>query len=153
MAVIERSFLIVISYLFGLVMSQVPSDRRVTTEPSGCVTLALEKACVPAVPELEDELALDDVEPPLECMVVVLPPIVVEDVTFPPPAVTDDAVSPAAELLLSITVQVVPSSSVTVSADAWPAKKRPRTSDIGMAPQVILRLDFMSDPPKMRPAA
>lgn len=96
-------------------MSQVPSDRRVITVPSGLVTLAVENAWLPAVPVVTDEPALDEAEPPPEFMVVVLPSIVVEEETLPPPAVTDVEVPVPFEPVLSITVQVVPSSSLTVS--------------------------------------
>ena len=88
-------------HLRGIVMSQVPSDRRVTIEPSGRVTLDIEKASLPPLPEVADEPALDETEPPAECMVVVLPLIVVEELTPPPPAVTEEDVplelSPALE--------------------------------------------------------
>ena len=71
--------------------------------------LVVEKTCASAAPALEDE-------PLPECIVVVFPPTVVDDVTLPPPAVTDDDVPPPAVLSPSMTVQVVPSSRVTVSA-------------------------------------
>jgi hypothetical protein len=138
-------------YRTGLVISQVPSERRVTTEPSGRVTLAVEKASLPAVPET-DELALEEAEPAAEPVVVVFPPIVVDEVTLPPPAVTEDVVSPPAELVLSMIVQVVPSSSVTVSACAAQGTKRPKTS--GTANALPMKVfDVMSMLPEMGPAA
>jgi hypothetical protein len=55
-------------------------------------------------------------------MVVVLPLIVVDDETLPPPAVTDVEVPLPTRPLLSMTVQVVPSSSAMLSlAKAAPA--------------------------------
>lgn len=138
-----------ISYLFGLEMSQVPSDRRVTTDPSGRVTLALEKACASFELELVEEAALDDVEPLPERIVVVLPSMVVDDVTLPPPAVTDELVPPPVVLLLSMTVQVVPSSSVTVSvAKALDVNSSPSASGSVLARRLIV-WDFMSKSPKV----
>jgi hypothetical protein len=100
-------------------MSQVPSERRVTTEPSGRVTLAVEKDWPPALPDVTEEPALDDTDPPPDCIVVVWPPMVVEEETLPLPAFTEDEVPlPLGPLVLvdSMTVQVVPSSRVTLSA-------------------------------------
>ena len=134
-------------------MSQVPSDRRVTTEPSGRVTLAVENAWLPAVPETDDP-ALDDAEPPPECIVVVLPSTIVDEVTLPPPAVTEEEVPPPAELVLSITVQVVPSSSLMVSADnASHAMQRAMISGRANALLVIKDPEVKSCPPEGRPAA
>ena len=77
-------------------MSQVPSDRRVITVPSGRVTLAVANAwpsvepTVAEVPVLDDDVvAVDDVVPPPERVVVVRPSAFVDDDTLPPPAVTD----------------------------------------------------------------
>jgi hypothetical protein len=129
-------------------MSQVPSDRRVTTEPSGRVTLAVENAWLPAVPDTDDP-ALDEAEPPPECIVVVFPSIVVDEVTLPPPAVTEDEVLPPAEVVLSITVQVVPSSSLIVSADnASHAMQSAMISGRANALLVIKDAEFISCPPE-----
>lgn len=109
-------------------MSQVPSDRRVMTVPSGLVTLADENdwpSLEPAVaedPVLDvEEFAADDVVPAPEWVVVVRPLMVVDEDTVPPPAVTEEdrplpvAVSLSMPLM---TVQVVPSSNVTCSDEA-----------------------------------
>ena len=88
----------------------MPSDRRVTTEPSGLVVLVDDIDPVPPV----DEVALELLDEPAP-----LPWLsVVEEETFPPPAVTsvESPVAAPAEASLSMTVQRVPSSSVSVSA-------------------------------------
>lgn len=83
--------------------------------------LAVEKEYPPALPEVTEDPALDDIEPDPDCpepdcIVIVCPPTVVDDVTSPFPTVTEDEFPVPAELVLSMTVQVVPSSSLTVSA-------------------------------------
>jgi hypothetical protein len=123
-------------------MSQVPSERRVMTVPSGRVVLAVEKD-VPSedpaeadepVPDADEEFALLpelelallpelvpellDADPVPDCMVVVVPSTVVDDVTFPPPAVTDVDVPLPVVASPWCSVQVVPSSSVTCSEGA-----------------------------------
>jgi hypothetical protein len=89
----------VFSYFLGLVTEQVPSDRLVTTVPSGRVTLAVEKlSTLPdpfAEPDADDEAELDD---PL--------PIVVDEVTLPLSAVTVVDVPPVSGCF-STRVQVV----------------------------------------------
>ena len=117
----------------GFVMSQVPSDRRVTTVPSGCVALAVENEPLPVEPAVTEDPALDDevlldadvpaedeVDPPAEWVVVVRPSMVVDEVTLPPPAVTDEDRPPPVACTSPpwMTVQVVPSSSVTWLEDA-----------------------------------
>jgi hypothetical protein len=87
-AAIRLIGLIAISYLFGLVMEQVPSERFVMTVPSGRVTLAVEK--LSTLPDPAEEPAeADDEEELLEP-----PAVVVDDDTCPSPAVTVVDVSP-----------------------------------------------------------
>ncbi|OWV91535.1 hypothetical protein ATY78_15925 [Rhizobium sp. R635] len=65
-----------ISYFFGFITEQVPSERLVITVPSGRVTLAVEK--LSTLPEPAEAPAEDvDEEPEL----VVPPPVVVDDDT------------------------------------------------------------------------
>ena len=109
-------------------MSQVPSDRRVTTVPSGWVTLDVEtdrpllEPAVAVTPVVDVAvLAAEDAVFPPEWVVIVRPSIAVDDDTLPPPAVTEDdsrllAVVPTPEA--SVTVQVVPSSRVTSCDEA-----------------------------------
>ena len=85
--------------------------------PSGSVTLAVEKELAPATPVAAEDPAFDAAVPFPEWVVVVSPLIVVDDETCPPPAVTElDVVPVLLPPIVSVTVQVVPSSSVTVSA-------------------------------------
>ncbi|MGZ2450458.1 hypothetical protein ACVIRO_003212 [Rhizobium ruizarguesonis] len=105
---------IAISYFFGLVMEQVPSDRFVMTVPSGRVMLAVEKLSTP--PDSAEEPAeADDEDEPLD------PPlVVVDDETWPLPAVTVDDMSPCDDWDWTM-VHVVPSSSLISSDIACPA--------------------------------
>lgn len=84
--------------------------------------LEVEKDCV--VPSPDDALVLDVEDPVAELVVVVFPPIVVEELTLPPPAVTVVELLPSGELLLSMIVQVAPSFSFIVSAATSPQKNR-----------------------------
>ena len=84
--------------------------------------LEVEKDCV--VPSPDDALALDVEDPVAELVVVVFPPIVVEELTLPPPVVTVVELLPLGELPLSMMVQVPPSSSFIVSARASPHENR-----------------------------
>lgn len=97
-------------------MSQVPSERRVTTEPSGRVKLLVEKACPSPTLDVADDPELEEVLPLPEFIVVVFPPMVVDELTLPPPAVTDDDVPVPPVAIPSMTVHLVPSSRVMVSA-------------------------------------
>lgn len=109
-------------------MSQVPSDRRVMTVPSGWVTLDVEndwplpEPAVAVEPVLDVEaLAAEDCVLPPEWVVIVRPSIAVDDDTLPPPAVAEDdsallAVLPAP--VASISLQVVPSSRITSCDEA-----------------------------------
>ena len=122
--------------------------------PSGRVTLAVEKDCVPAVPVVIDEPALEDVEPLPDCTVVVVPPAVVEDDTRPPPAVTDVDDPFPAELPLSMTLHVVPSLSLMVSlAKAAPAISIAKIS--GRAKALLCENDaeVITGPPEERTEA
>ena len=122
--------------------------------PSGRVTLAVEKDCVPAVPVVIDEPALEDVEPLRDWTVFVVPPIVVEDDTPPPPAVTDVDDPFPAELPLSMTLHVVPSLSLMVSlAKAAPAMIIAKIS--GRAKALLCENDaeVILGPPKERKEA
>ncbi|MBB4066158.1 hypothetical protein GGR23_003371 [Gellertiella hungarica] len=102
-------------------MTHVPSELRVTTEPSGRVVLVDETALASAVPDVLLEPAEAE-EPELDVAEWVPPPVVVDALTWPPPAVTREDNPGPAEFSLSITVQRVPSSSVSVSsATAAPA--------------------------------
>ncbi|KQQ78040.1 hypothetical protein ASF70_02090 [Rhizobium sp. Leaf321] len=103
---------------------------------------------MPAVPLVTDEPALEDVEPLLECMVVVLPSIVVDDETLPPPAVTDVEVPLPTGPLLSITVQVVPSFSLMLSlAKAVPATITPKIRGKAKAPLCENDAEVIPGPP------
>jgi hypothetical protein len=84
--------------------------------------LEVEKECV--VRSLDDALVLDVEDPVAELVVVVFPPIVVEELTLPPPAVTVVELLPSDELLLSMIVQVAPSFSFIVSASNFTAKEQ-----------------------------
>jgi hypothetical protein len=84
--------------------------------------LEVEKDCVVPSPDEALVLAVEDLV--AELLVVVFPPIVVEELTLPPPAVTVVELLPSGELLLSIIVQVAPSSSSIVSAATSPQKNR-----------------------------
>ncbi|MBW9115553.1 hypothetical protein JNB88_18100 [Rhizobium cauense] len=91
-AIIARSFRISpSSYFEGLVIEQVPSERFVTTEPSGRVLLAVEK--LSTLPEPVEELDADDVA----VLDEVSFPVVVDELTLPLPAVTDVDMPPAEE--------------------------------------------------------
>jgi len=107
-------------------MSHVPSERRVTTEPSGRVMLAVENDWVPDVPVVTEAAALDEFAPPPDGIVVVLPSTAVDDETLPPPAVTELEVPEPIEPVVSITVQVVFSSSLIVPA--WTGVTANRTA-------------------------
>lgn len=98
-------------YFADLVIEQVPSDRFVTTEPSGRTVLAVEK--LSALPDPVEELDADDVV----VLDEVLLPVVVDELTLPLPAVTDVDMPSAGERSF-ITVQIVPSSRVMFSDDA-----------------------------------
>jgi hypothetical protein len=84
--------------------------------------LEVEKECVLLSPD--DALVLDVEDPVADLVVVVFPPIVVEELTLPPPAVTVVELLPSDELLLSMIVQVAPSFSFIVSAATSPQKNR-----------------------------
>jgi hypothetical protein len=111
--------------------------------------LAVENAWFPTVPLVTDEPALDEAEPPPERMVVVLPSTVVEEETLPPPAVTEVEVPLPMDPVLSTTVQVVPSSSLTVSlAKAAHAMIIARISGRAKAPLCRNDAEVMPGPPK-----
>jgi hypothetical protein len=138
--------MVLFPYLAGFVMLQVPSDRRVMTEPSGRVAVAMEKDWLPALPELTDDPAADDAELPPELDVVVRPSRVVDEDTLPPPAVTEVDVPSPVEDVPSITVQAVPSSSFTCSsANAAAATMTIRITGSARALLVTIGWDFMMD--------
>ncbi|KQT04719.1 MULTISPECIES: hypothetical protein [unclassified Rhizobium] len=85
--------------------------------------LEVERALV--VPSPDAVALAPDVEPPAECVVVGLPPTLVEELTLPPPAVTVVELPASVTLVLSMIVHVVPSSSFIVSARAAPHRETP----------------------------
>jgi hypothetical protein len=85
------------------------------TEPSERVAVATEYDWPSLLPDVVEDPLLEDDELRAEFAIAVSPSTLVEEDTLPPPAVTVVDVPPPVEDVPVITVQVVPSSSVTCS--------------------------------------